>query len=160
MPTTRIRSLHQRLTVISDFPPAQSRPGTSKNLLRRTMPRYDRTRNQHKRMFPSLLMEAKSEASRGTLYSAECLLANAGAHRVNSMMWVLRRGEPSGTHSSADAVVFSAAVTQRETIAYVHYYKYGKRAVLHVLRSYFPIRDGYSGSHDYSKKIVDWLGEV
>ena len=73
-------------------------------------------------MFPFFLMELKSEATGGTLYGAEGQLATSGAHRVRSLMWTLDLLEPSRKRSSADAIVFSAAVSQRETVAHVHYF--------------------------------------
>jgi len=56
------------------------------------------------------------------LYGAEGQLAAAGVHRVSSLMLILDQIDPSRTRSSSDALVFSAAVSQRQVVAHVHYY--------------------------------------
>lgn len=76
----------------------------------------------YENLFPSFLLEVKSEATGGTLYGAESQLATAGFHRVRSLTWLLDQIDSTRTRSSCDTIVFSAAVCQREVVAHVHYY--------------------------------------
>ncbi|KAK0613031.1 hypothetical protein B0T17DRAFT_498741 [Bombardia bombarda] len=107
--------------------------------------------------FPCFLIDFKSEPSRGTLYCAEGQLASAGAHRVNSLIWVLDQVDPSRKRSSADSLVFSAAVSQREAIAHVHYYNPSDQRFYMSFIRVFPFTMDVQGCHNYSKNIVDWL---
>lgn len=106
-------------------------------------------------LFPSYLCEFKSEASGGTLYGAESQLATAGAHRVNSVLHLLDLVEPGRTRSSTDALVFSLAISEREAVAYVHFFKDGKFYMSFIDNFYFG-RD-VPRFHSYMKNVKDWL---
>lgn len=108
-------------------------------------------------LFPSFFIELKSEASGGTLYVAENQLAAAGAHRIQSLIWLLNKVNPLRKRSSADALVFSAAISQREAIAHVHYYNPEKKQFYMSFIRSFPFAMDVQGCHTYSKNIVDWL---
>lgn len=111
-------------------------------------------------LFPSFLLEVKSEAIGGTLYGAESQLATAGLHRVHSLMWVLDQIEPNRTRSSCDAIVFSIALCQREAIAHVHYYNPDKAAFyMSYIDSFYFAKD-VQGCHDYVKNVVEWMLQI
>jgi hypothetical protein len=108
-------------------------------------------------LFPSFLVEVKSEATGGTLYGAEGQIATAGAHRVNSLIWMIDQVDPSRKRSSADALVFSAAVSQREVIAHVHYYNPDDDYFYMSHIDSFHFTKNIQGCRDHIKNIADWL---
>jgi hypothetical protein len=108
-------------------------------------------------IFPSYLREIKSEARGGTLYAAEGQLASAGAHRVNSWLWVLDQLNPNRERSSADAIVFSDAVTQRQAVAYVHYYNPKDSIFYMSCIDEFYFRTDVQRCRDHVKNAMDWL---
>ena len=111
-------------------------------------------------LFPSFLVEVTSEATHGTMYAAEGQIAGSGAHRVSSMIWMLDQVDPLRIQSSADALVFSAAVSQREAIAHVHYYNPKDSKFYMSYIDTFPFAKDAQGCRDYIKNIVDWLVEI
>ncbi|KUI65956.1 hypothetical protein VM1G_02386 [Cytospora mali] len=111
-------------------------------------------------LFPSFLLEVKSEATGGTLYGAEGQLATAGFHRVRSLMWLLDQIDSARTRSSCDAIVFSAAICQREVVAHVHYYNPEDETFYMSYIDHFYFAKGVQGCHDHVKNVVDWLLEV
>ncbi len=113
-------------------------------------------------LFPSFLVEVKSEATGGTLYAAEGQLATAGFHRVSSLMWILDQIEPNRTWSSCDALVFSVAVSQREAIAHVHYYNpENDTFYMSYIDSFYFAKDvDLQGCRDHIKNVVEWLLEI
>ena len=113
-------------------------------------------------MFPFFLMELKSEATGGTLYGAEGQLATSGAHRVRSLIWTLDLLEPSRKRSSADAIVFSAAVSQRETVAHVHYFNpEDNRFYMSWIDAFtYAKKDGMQECHDYVKNAIEWMVDI
>ena len=111
-------------------------------------------------LFPSFLVEVKSEAMGGTLYAAEGQLATAGFHRVTSLMWILDQINPERTRSSCDALVFSVAVTQREAVAHVHYYNpQDDTFYMSYIDSFYFAKD-VQGCRDHIKNVVEWLLEI
>lgn len=111
-------------------------------------------------LFPSFLIEVKSEATHGTLYTAEGQIAGSGAHRVSSLIWMLDLVDPSRSRSSADALVFSAAVSQREAVAHVHYYNPNDDKYYMSYIDTFPFAKDAQGCHDHIKNVVEWLLEI
>lgn len=109
-------------------------------------------------LFSSYLCEFKSEASGGTLYGAENQLATAGAHRVNSVLHLLDLAEPGRTRSSTDALVFSLAISARQAVAYVHFFRDRKFYMSFIDNFYFG-RD-VPRFHSYIKNMRDWLVSV
>lgn len=77
-------------------------------------------------LFPSYLREIKSEARGGSIHAAEGDLASAGAHRVNSWLWVLDQLEPTRKRSGA--------LLQPQG-----------RSLLHVLHRPVPLPQGHAG---------------
>ncbi|KAL9605379.1 MAG: hypothetical protein Q9179_001436 [Wetmoreana sp. 5 TL-2023] len=111
-------------------------------------------------LFPSFLVEIKSEATGGTLYGAEAQLATAGFHRVSSLLWVLDQIDPNRSRTSGDAIVFSAAVTQRQATAHVHYYNPDDDTYyMSFIDSYYYAKD-VQGCRDFGKNVEDWLLEI
>ena len=108
-------------------------------------------------MFPSYLREIKSEAKGGTLYAGEGQLASAGAHRVNSWLWILDQLDPKRERSSSDAVVFSDAGTQRQAVAYVHYFNPEDGIFYMSCIDQFYYRDDIQRCRDHMKNAMDWL---
>lgn len=109
-------------------------------------------------MFSSYLCEFKFEASGGILYGAENQLATAGAHRVNSVLHLLDLAEPGRTRSSTDALVFSLAISARQAVAYVHFFRDRKFYMSFIDNFYFG-RD-VPRFHSYIKNMRDWLVSV
>lgn len=112
-------------------------------------------------MFPCFLMELKSETTGGTLYSAEGQLASSGAHRVNSLIWTLDQVDASRKRSSADAIVFSAAVSQREAVVHVHYFNpENNKFYMSWLDTFTYAKDGIQECHDFIKNVVEWMVDI
>jgi len=111
-------------------------------------------------LFPSFLIEVKSEVTNGTLYGAEGQLAAAGAHRVSSLIWILDQIDPSRTRSSSDALAFSAAVSQRQVVAHVHYYNpEDEKFYMSYIDSFYFVKDA-QGCRNHMKNVVEWLLEI
>jgi hypothetical protein len=111
-------------------------------------------------LFPSFLIEIKSEVTNDTLYEAEGQLAAAGAHRVSSLMWILDQIDPSRTRSSSDALAFSAAVSQREVVAHVHYYNpEDEKFYMSYIDSFYFAKDA-QGCCNHMKNVVEWMLEI
>ncbi|CAF9941375.1 MAG: hypothetical protein HETSPECPRED_003219 [Heterodermia speciosa] len=72
--------------------------------------------------FPFFTLELKSEAMGGNLWQAENQAAGSGASCVNATRWVFREAYPSRDQSVMKSIAFSACVTQRLAIFYVHFY--------------------------------------
>lgn len=111
-------------------------------------------------LFPSFLVETKSEATGGTIFAGEGQAALAGAHRVCSLLWMLDHIDPSRTRSSADALVFSAVVSQRVAVANVHYYNPGDHTIYMSYIDIFPLLKDPQGCRNYHKNVADWLLEI
>ncbi|KAB8356554.1 hypothetical protein FH972_024136 [Carpinus fangiana] len=142
------------------------RPSTKSNwtLAEITVAEHPRVRpysqSTRESLFPSFLVEFKSEATSGALYAAEGQLASSGAHRVNSLLWMLDQINPQRTRSSADALVFSAAVSQREAIAHVHYFNPADGNYYMSWIDSFPFAKDAQGCCDYTTNVCDWLLDV
>lgn len=111
-------------------------------------------------LFPSFLVETKSEATGGTIFAGEGQAALAGAHRVCSLLWMLDQIDPSRTRSSADALVFSVVVSQRVAVANVHYYNPGDHTVYMSYIDIFPLHKDPQGCRNYHNNVADWLLEI
>ncbi|KAL7921795.1 hypothetical protein ACQKWADRAFT_114158 [Trichoderma austrokoningii] len=111
-------------------------------------------------LFPSLLFEVKSETTRDTLYEAESQLATAGAHRVSSLTWMLDQVDPGRSRSSGDALIFSAAVSQREAVMHVHYYNPEDKMFYMSYIDSFHFAKDVQGCRDHVKNVMDWLLEI
>ncbi|KAI4256624.1 MAG: hypothetical protein LQ352_002014 [Teloschistes flavicans] len=79
--------------------------------------------------FPFFVLELKSEATHGTLLHAERQAAGSGGYCVNAMRTLL--GEASKASqtpppSIIDSIAFSASVTHRQAVIYVHWYDPGE----------------------------------
>jgi hypothetical protein len=111
-------------------------------------------------IFPSFLIEVKSEASGGTLYAAEGQLATAGAYRVRSLMWILDQVDPDRIQSSRDALIFSAAVSQRDLVTHVHYFNPQSNTFYMSYIDSFHLMKDTQGCRDYVKNVVEWLLEI
>ena len=94
------------------------------------------------------------------MYGAEGQLAAAGAHRVSSLMWILDQIDPSRTRSSTDALAFSAAVSQRQVVAHVHYYNTeDEKFYMSYIDSFYFAKDA-QGCRNHMKNVVEWLLEI
>lgn len=78
------------------------------------------TRPGRNNTFPFLMFEVKSEAAGGTLWHAENQAAGSGSYAVNALRWLFEQA--SLTPSLTDTVAFTANVTHREVIFYIHWY--------------------------------------
>ena len=72
--------------------------------------------------FPFFTFELKSEAMGGNLWQAENQAAGRGASCVNSTRWIFREAYPSEAPSVVDTTAFSACITHRLVVFYVHFY--------------------------------------
>ena len=72
--------------------------------------------------FPFFMIEMKSEPAGGTLYVAENQAAGSGSHSVNALLWLHKEAGLADNISVIDTVVFSAAVSHRQAIFYIHWY--------------------------------------
>ena len=108
-------------------------------------------------MFPSFLIEVKSEATGGTWYAGESQVAGSGAHRVRSLIELLDLVDPKRTRKSTDSLAFSAVVTQRGAIAHVHYYNPEKKMYYMSYIDEFRFLKDTQGCHDHHKNIAEWL---
>ncbi|KAI4200210.1 MAG: hypothetical protein LQ350_004068 [Teloschistes chrysophthalmus] len=75
--------------------------------------------------FPFFVLEVKSEATHGTLLHAERQAAGSGGYCVNAMRTLL--GEASKASRTppptiTDSIAFSASITHRQAVIYVHWY--------------------------------------
>lgn len=111
-------------------------------------------------LFPSFLIELKSEATNGTIYAGEGQVAVSGAHRVSSLLWMLDQIDPSRTRSSADALVFSAVASQREAVAHVHYYNPEDKTFYMSYIDTFSFLKDPQGCRNHHKNIAEWLVEI
>ena len=118
------------------------------------------SRPTRENIFPSFLVEVKSESSRGTLYGAEGQLALAGYHCVRSWLWVLDQVDPKRGRTAIDAMVFSCAVSQREAVAHVHYYNpEDDMHYMSYIDSFYYVRDSQK-CVDHVKNVVEWLVKI
>ncbi|MCJ1478738.1 hypothetical protein MMC13_007422 [Lambiella insularis] len=111
-------------------------------------------------LFPSYLVEIKSEATNGTIYAGEGQVALGGVHRVSSLLWILDHVDPSRTPSSTDALVFSAVVSQREAVAHVHYYNPGDHTYYMSYIDSFSFQKDAQGCRNHHKNVSEWMVEV
>ena len=111
-------------------------------------------------LFPSYLVELKSEATNGTIYAGEGQVALGGVHRVSSLLWMLDQVDQSRTRSSADALVFSAVVSQREAVAHVHYYNPKDKTYYMSYIDTFPFLKDAQGCRNHHKNVAEWLVEI
>lgn len=118
------------------------------------------TQPTRENLFPSFLVEIISEATNGTLYAAEGQAAVSGAHRVSSLIWLLDQVDPSRTRSSADALAFSAVVSQREAVAHVHYYNPEDKMFYMSYIDAFPFLKDPQGCRDHHKNVAEWLLQI
>ncbi|KAL8745630.1 MAG: hypothetical protein Q9190_002261 [Brigantiaea leucoxantha] len=108
--------------------------------------------------FPFLMVEAKSEATGGTIHVAENQAAGSGSHSVNSMLWLL--GE-AGTHAGSlliDTIAFTIAMSSREAIIHLHWYsETDRRHYMSLLNSFSCVAPkDIQACHDTIKNIIDF----
>ena len=68
------------------------------------------------------MLELKSEATGGTLWTAENQAAGSGACCVNVARWLLREANPSQEPSVMETIAFSACFSHRQVVWHVHWY--------------------------------------
>ena len=111
-------------------------------------------------LFPSRLIELKSESTGGTLYAGEGQTALDGAHRVRSQLWLLDQIDPTTPRSCTDAIVFSSVVSQRETVTHVHYYNPEDGMIYMSYIDDFSFRKDPQGCRNHNKNLSEWLVKV
>ncbi len=116
------------------------------------------TQPTRENLFPFLMIEVKSEATGGTLYTAESQAAVSGAHSVHALRWLLSQACPSRTLSSTDSVVFTAAVSQRIVVFHVIWYssENGSIYMSHIDTLAFMKESDIQECSDLIKNIVDY----
>ncbi|KAL9040668.1 MAG: hypothetical protein Q9214_004393 [Letrouitia sp. 1 TL-2023] len=73
-------------------------------------------------IFPFLMLEVKSEATGGVLYTAENQAVGSGVHSVSSLRWLLEEASPAEAPKTTDAVAFTGAVSPRTAVFYIVWY--------------------------------------
>lgn len=108
--------------------------------------------------FPFFALELKSEATGGTLWHAENQAAGSGSHCVKSMRWVLKAASPDQDIPVTDCLAFTAAMTHREVIFYVHYYSEKDRYfyMTYLQRCWTTDPADIQKCHDIVKNILDF----
>ena len=87
--------------------------------------------------FPFFMIEMKSEPAGGTLYVAENQAAGSGSHSVNALLWLHKEAGLADNLSVIDTVAFSAVVSHRQAIFYMHWYSEDdSRFCMSYLKSY------------------------
>lgn len=87
--------------------------------------------------FPFFMIEMKSEPAGGTIYVAENQAAGSGSHSVNALLWLHKEAGLANNLSVIDTVAFSAAVSHRQAIFYIHWYSEDdSRFYMSYLKSY------------------------
>ncbi|KAJ5902341.1 hypothetical protein N7495_002869 [Penicillium taxi] len=110
-------------------------------------------------IFPSFLIEVKSEATSGTIHKAESQLVVAGAHRSNSMLHLMEIGCPDTQFTVSHSVVFSLALSSRLAVAYVNFYNPDtQRFCMSFLESFYLVKEEeQSKLATYVSNVMDWL---
>ena len=113
-------------------------------------------------MFPSLIFELKSEATKANLYAAEAQATGAGAHRVASLLWLLDVVNPGRVPACTDALAFSTVISQREAVAYVHFYNPADKSFyMSFLDAFYFVKDkDAQNCRDYHKNVAKWIVEI
>ena len=111
---------------------------------------------------PCLMIEVKSEATKGNLYAAEAQAAGAGAHRVASLLWLLDVVEPDRKRASTDALAFTSVVSQREAVVYVNFYDpANKTYYMSFIDNYYFVKDADAqGCRDHHKNVAEWMLDI
>ena len=104
---------------------------------------------------PFLMFEIKSEAAGGTLWHAENQAAGSGSHSVSALGWLLEQA--STTTSTKDTVAFTATVTHREVIFYIHWQSpEDRRFYMSYLKCYSSLEaEEIRGCNNTVKNITD-----
>ena len=111
-------------------------------------------------IFPSRLIELKSEATNGTVYAGEGQAALGGAHRVRSQLEMLDKIDPQRSQSCTDAIIFSSVLSQREFVTHVHYYNPKDKKLYMSYVDEFSYRKDPQGCHNHNKNLTEWLTNV
>ena len=108
--------------------------------------------------FPFFALELKSEATGGTLWHAENQAAGSGSHCVKAMRGVLKEASPDQDIPVTDCLAFTAAMTHREVIFYVHYYSEKDRYyyMTYLQRCWTTDPADIQKCHDIVKNILDF----
>ncbi|EXJ82481.1 hypothetical protein A1O3_06294 [Capronia epimyces CBS 606.96] len=117
------------------------------------------TQPSRENMFPCLIFELESEATKGSLYAAEASAAGAGAHRVASLLWLLDVVEPGRERACTDALAFSSVVSQRQAVAYVHFYNPANQTfyMSFIDAFYFVKSTDAQSCRDHHKNVAEWM---
>ena len=109
--------------------------------------------------FQQTTNEIKSEATNGTLFAAEAQAAGAGAHRVNSLLWLLDEVDPDRKRACTDAIAFTTVVSQRQAVAYVNYYDLDKKLYhMSFIDSFYFLKDADAqGCRDHHRNVAEWM---
>ena len=120
------------------------------------------TQPSRENMFPCLISELKSEATKANFYAAEAQAAGAGAHRVASLLWLLDVVKPDREPASTGARAFSSVLSQREAVAYVHFYNpTDKSFYMSFLDAFYFVKDkDAQNCRDHHKNVVEWMIEI
>ncbi|KAJ8129713.1 hypothetical protein O1611_g3919 [Lasiodiplodia mahajangana] len=108
-------------------------------------------------LLPFMIVEAKSEATGGTIFVAENQAAGAGAHCVNSLLWLYNKASITDTVDRTNKVAFSITLCQRQAHIYVHWYSEDDgRFYMSLVEAYWMWKpNDIRACHDAVKNIVD-----
>ena len=143
------------------FPLSQDSTWPEEQLIAANHPKIKQeTQPTRENLFPSFIIEIKSDVTGGTSDGGENQVAGAGAHRVKSMIQLRDRVDPNRIRTSADAIVFSSVVTQRGAVEHVHYFNVEQRKYCMSWIDEFSFLKDAQGCRNHHKNIQEWLVDI
>ncbi|KAI0103758.1 hypothetical protein GGR51DRAFT_524398 [Nemania sp. FL0031] len=109
-------------------------------------------------LLPFLIIEAKSEATGGSMFVAENQAAGAGSHSVNSLLWLYNKAGITDTVDQTNKVAFSITLCQRQAHIYLHWYSEDDdRFYMSMAEAFWVWKpDDIRACHDAVENIVDY----
>lgn len=143
------------------FPLSQDSTWPEEQLIAANHPEIrQETQPTRENLFPSFIIEIKSEVTGGTPYGGESQVAGAGAHRVKSMIQLRDHVDPNRVRTSVDAIVFSSVVTQRGAVEHVHYFNVEQRKYCMSWIDEFSFLKDAQGCRNHHMNIQEWLVDI
>lgn len=109
--------------------------------------------------FPGFMIEMKADSTSGSFWHAENQAAGSGTHSVNAMVWLLNEARLPESSLLMDTISFSAAVSHRQAIIFVHWYcEANRRFYMSYLKSYSTMEpEDIRSCNNTVKNIIDYL---
>lgn len=109
--------------------------------------------------FPGFMIEMKADSTSGTFWHAENQAAGNGSHSVNALIWLLNEARLPESSLLMDTISFSAVVSHRQAIFFVHWYsEANRRFYMSYLKSYSTMEpEDIRSCNNTVKNILDHL---